>query len=173
LEEIWKRVKGFEGFYEISNRGKVRSVDREISAGNTNRFAKSRLLRSRVNNFGYDTVRLSRNGNAKTCCLHRLIAEVFVENPENKPFVNHKNGIKTDNRVDNLEWVTHSENMIHAHKSGLYTSPYGANKKVVDICTGRKFESVKETAKFYGLPYSSCKNYLNGNRKNSTCLRYA
>lgn len=117
---IWKPIKGYENLYEISSSGLVRGLIRVIKTiSHGNRKFNSKILKSRLNNYGYEEVRLSKNGISKTHFIHRLIAENFISNPDNKKEVNHKNGIKDDNRIENLEWVTHSENMIHAYKNGL------------------------------------------------------
>lgn len=132
-EEIWKPVKGFETFYEVSNLGRVQSLDR-IVRHKPNRQAHNgcfQLRKGRVlkpSNVGkpskdgkyYKRVTLVRHDGGKTYWrLHRLIAETFIPNPENKPEVNHINGIKDDNRVENLEWVTSQENSQHAIENGL------------------------------------------------------
>jgi len=100
-----------------------------------------------------------------------LTAEAFVPNPENKPEVNHLDGDKLNCHFKNLEWSTHSENMLHAHRTGLIkkkTTP------VIDICTGQTYVSIKEAAKAININYGTCRNYLNGNIKNNkTCLRNA
>ncbi|WP_018611900.1 HNH endonuclease [Segetibacter koreensis] len=104
--------------------------------------------------------------------MHRLLALAYVPNPDGKPYVNHINEIKTDIRPENLEWSTHQENVLHAYRTGLI-SKKSQMKIVVDRCTGETFQSVKEAAQARSIPYSTCKNYLNGRRPNITSLRYA
>ncbi len=117
---MWKPVKGFQNLYEISSDGFVRGKARVVkTCKNVSRKVKSKILKSRLNNCGYEEVRLSKNGKTKTKFIHRLIAENFIDNPDNKKEVNHKNGIKTDNSIENLEWATHQENMKHASITGL------------------------------------------------------
>lgn len=108
-DEVWKDVVGYEGLYRISNQG---TVCRLYKNGKVN-FMTPRILN------GYWRVKLCNGNTQKEYFLHRLIAQAFIPNPDNKPEINHINGIKTDNRIENLEWVTRSENAIHATKTGL------------------------------------------------------
>src|SRR5882724_7621941 len=116
--DIWKPVQAYEGYYEISNSGIVRSLERTIAFSKGSRKLKSRTLQSRMNNCGYAEVRLSKNGIKKTTFVHIILAQAFIPNPDAKPEINHRNGIKVDNSLENLEWVTHSENMLHAYSLG-------------------------------------------------------
>lgn len=126
--EIWKDIKGYEGIYQVSNYGKVKSLDRAIWMEINNCFGKfkSNLLKQENGANGYPKVVLCKNNLPKTYLVHRLITIAFIPNPYNKPEVNHKNGIKIDNRLENLEWVTLSENHTHAYKIGLQKA-YGEN----------------------------------------------
>lgn len=119
-QEIWKPIKGYEGLYEVSNLGNARSLDRQVRysiAGR--RVIKGKLLKNYVNNRGYVRIGVYKSGAIVNKGMHRVVAEAFLPNPENKPDVNHINGIKTDNRVENLEWATHYDNMQHFLNSGL------------------------------------------------------
>lgn len=104
MEEIWKPIKGYEGKYYISNKGNV-------LAKNYERSGKSKLLKPTLTTTGYLKVELWVGSKRKIYRLHRLIAEAFIPNPQNKQFIDHINTIKTDNRIENLRWVTRSENM--------------------------------------------------------------
>lgn len=168
----WQSISGYEGFYEINEIGIVRGIRRMIVLPNGKlREIPERVIKTRVNNRGYIDVRLSKNGITSTKFVHILLAETFIPNPEKKPFVNHLNGIKTDIRLDNLEWSTHSENIKHAYSTGLCNT-VKKETPVIDICSNKKFPSIKKASEFYSIPYSTCKAYLNGNRNNITHLRY-
>lgn len=106
IEEVWKDVVGYEGYYLVSNMGNVRRVS-------SNRILKLRKV------LGYHKAALCMPGITKHCAVHRLVVIAFLGREENKPHVNHINGIKHDNRLENLEWCTRSENMRHAIKTGL------------------------------------------------------
>ena len=99
-----------------------------------------------------------------------MVASAFVPNHMNKPIINHRNGNKLDNRPKNLEWVTHSENIQHAHDLRMISRP--TEKKVIDSSNNTVYPSIKEASKQTGLPYPTIKGYLSGTRRNKTGLRY-
>lgn len=106
MEEVWKDVVGYEGLYQVSNLGRVRSLDRIV---NGNRL-KGKILSQVKDTKGYLFLRLSKNGNSKRFLVHRLIAEAFIPRIEGKNYIDHINGIRDDNRIENLRWCTHQEN---------------------------------------------------------------
>lgn len=125
IMEVWKPVVGFEEYYEVSNLGRVRSLPRKVRCKVGYRSVRGTILRSTINNSGYNIVKLSVNQKQKTMLVHRLVAMSFIPNEYNKPQVNHINEDKQDNRVDNLEWATQVENINHGtakHRGALKQS---------------------------------------------------
>ena len=120
-EQIWKEVIGFEGLYQVNQLAVVRSIDRQVYHQWNNSYHQKpgKILSTRINNCGYVSVRLSKGGKTFTRFVHRLMAEAFIPNPLNKKYTNHRDGKKLNNTLENLEWVTHSENMKHAYSMGL------------------------------------------------------
>lgn len=113
MQEIWKDIKGYEGKYQISNYGKVKSLPKQMGRG-MGYTTKEKVLKYSISSRGYCNVILCKNGKTKTFLLHRLVATYFVPNPNNYKQVNHKNECKTDNNWHNLEWCNQ-----------LYNNTYG------------------------------------------------
>lgn len=115
---IWKDIEEFDGLYAVSNTGVIRNNK------------TSKILKQTIHQNGYYMVSVKpygRTGKSKTFKVHREVAKAFLNNPDNKPTVNHKDGNKLNNAVDNLEWSTHTEQMIHAYKNKLATPLKGMN----------------------------------------------
>ena len=155
-QEIWKDIEGFSG-YQISNLGRVKSYYNN----------KRILLKQNKIGRGYYVVNLYKNNISKTSHVHRLVAEAFIENKYNKLTVNHINGLKTDNNVNNLEWATYSENTKHAWKTGLMENTRKSNQKNTIIATetlkmpiyssklNMQFESVRYASRYIQKTYYS------------------
>lgn len=144
--EIWKDVVGYEGLYRISNLGRVRSI---VRGGRINR-----ILSQTTHRQGYKEIKLSKNGTCKSFLVHRLVAEAFIPNPFYKETVNHKDGNKSNNNVQNLEWATIGENIRHAYKTGLnvvtekallrMTEGYKINRSMVPLIRKEYAEGAKQ-----------------------------
>ena len=119
MEETWKDVVGFEGYYKVSNNGKVKSVDRYVDGKlNSKRFQKGKPMTIQKSKKGYCVIVLHKNNQYYQKQVHRLVAESFIENTYNKEQVNHLDMNKDNNRADNLEWCTNLENMRHSYSNG-------------------------------------------------------
>ncbi len=125
---MWKDIPGFDNFYEISNNGTVRSKDRTRTdtLGRT-RSWKGKVLKPDIAPNGYYRVSLTDGRRRKQKYVHRLLAELFIPNPDNLPQVNHKDGNKLNCSLDNLEWVSVKQNVVHAYRHGLITHISGEN----------------------------------------------
>lgn len=169
--EIWKNVFGYEN-YQVSNFGNFRK-------GN-------KLIYGCKDKNGYLISTFRNNGIVKTVKLHRLVLLSFIENIENKPQVNHINGIKNDNRLENLEWNTSKENLNHAHKIGLITGIKGEKnnlsklkrglnhkcKKVINIKTNQIYDCAQDVSDFLEYSHISFIKQLNGYTINKTDFKY-
>ena len=117
MEEIYKNIKDYEGLYQISNFGRVKSLKRKVKQSNGFEYEiKERVLKLSYHTNGYVGITLNKEGK-KRFLVHRLVAEHFLENEGNLPQVNHKDLDKANNRVENLEWVTKSENQLHYYRN--------------------------------------------------------
>lgn len=116
MVEIWKDILDYEGLYQISNFGNVKALERYINIRDKQTLLKEKLLKFDNSNLGYQRVTLSKNGKTKRFLVHRLVALHFLDKVEGKGIVNHLDNNPSNNYVDNLEWCTHQENMLHAQK---------------------------------------------------------
>lgn len=123
--ENWKDVIGYEGLYQVSDFGKVKRLNYNYYTP----FSGHKIIPSKIvkgaNKNGYKQIALFKEGIRELVFIHRLVALCFIDNPENKPFINHKDSSRSNNKIDNLEWVTPKENSIHAHNSGKFIMPRG------------------------------------------------
>lgn len=151
MEEIWKDIEGYEGLYQVSDLGRVKS------------FATSRVLKPYRNKAGYLLVYLCKNGKRKTHRIHRLVAQSFIPNPENKPEVNHLDENKTNNMVSNLEWSTRKENLNHGTRNERISIPIIAT----NLKTGefREFYGAHECARQLGSHQQNISAVLKGRRR--------
>ena len=125
MEEIWKDIKNYEGIYQVSSLGNVRSLDMQVWSGTVYYTKKGRVLKAGINRNGYYTVVLCKDRIQKSYDVHRLVAMTFIENNLNKKAVNHIDSNKLNNCISNLEWVTDRENNTHRHlKNDKRTSKY-------------------------------------------------
>jgi len=138
---------------------------------------KGTFLKPGLTSVGYYSIVICYNGSKKTELIHRLVAKCFIPNPENKRTVNHKNGVKTDNHVSNLEWATDGENIRHAFRTGLSDKTGNSlrermQKTVINTVTGETYPSATKAAKENGINENSLRGYLTGKRPNITTLKY-
>lgn len=131
MKEIWKDIEGLNGLYQISNLGSVRRLyrisksNRPIKKGKYDAHLQPIIMKQYLSNYWYPSVCITINKQKFRFKIHRLIAQAFIPNPENKPCINHKNSIPTDNRIENLEWCTHRENMEHASRNNRFPERKG------------------------------------------------
>jgi hypothetical protein len=172
MEEIWKDIKGYEGLYQVSNLGRIKSLSIKVH----NRVTREKIMMSQLSNSGYYYICLSNNKTKKYLFVHRIVALEFIYNPKCKEQVNHIDGNKINNCIKNLEWVSRSENIKHAYKNGLnrYSSLQRqiSSKPVIDLITGIIYESIKKASIDYGFSSAYLGAMISGKFPNKTNLQY-
>lgn len=169
----WRQISGYEGYYNISNCGCVRSLDRTLKNKNgtlfTLRGKNMKITKQKGrNNDGYSVVNLRRDGMSYVALVHILVAKAFLDNPYHLPTVNHKDGNKNNNHVENLEWVSFSDNNIHALKNNL-RKPRGNPivQKDIDGKILGVFKSESEASRMTRVGLGSISHCINGRSKTS------
>lgn len=150
MQEEWRDIQGYEGLYQVSNLGRVRSVNKKGSDG---RKIKGKILKGGSFSNDYLFVCLRKKSSNKNHLIHRLVASHFLTNPNNYNVVNHIDGIKTNNIFTNLEWCTQSENLKHGVETGLIENQCKICRKVTINKNGesKEFESMKSCAEYFGF----------------------
>lgn len=175
--EKWVDVKDYEGLYKVSNRGRVKSLGRYQQNYSKKQWRPEEIKSARTDPQGYKMMDLYKNGKQKTVRVHRLVALAFIPNPENKPTVNHIDGDRNNNAVENLEWATFEEQNRHFYQRGLKSEKNikkavkamnKASSVAVECITDNKvFKSQSEAARHYGIDPSSISMAINGKRKSA------
>lgn len=167
-EEIWKDIKGYDGLYQVSSFGRIKRIEKEIIVitphkGTYTKIWKGKILKP-INGI-YLCVDLCKNNQTKRYSIHRLVAKMFIPNIKNKPQVNHIDGNKHNNNISNLEWVSSSENAIHAYKVLKRVPP--RNVSIICIETGKKYNKMLDAQKETGILITSICNNLSGRSKHA------
>lgn len=148
MVETWRDIAGYEGIYQVSNHGRVKT--------------RKKIKTPQKNNRGYMTIMLYKNDGGRHFLIHRLVAQAFIPNPENKATVNHKDGVRSNNKLDNLEWATYNENNLHMYKNGRKSA---LANPIQCIETGKTYDSSYEASRDTGISQSSINRCANGTYK--------
>ena len=153
MQEIWKDILGYEGYYQISNKGRIKSLDRYVEPKGKFIKVKGKILNLNKNNSGYFYLNLCTNNLRKKFLIHRLVAIAFLPNPNKLKCVNHKDENKSNNNVENLEWCDHKYN----NNYGSFKSRISQknSKSVVCLELDKKFKNQKEAANYFDLKQSA------------------
>ena len=176
MEEIWKAIEGYEGKYEVSNLGRVRSLPRTfLDVNGRKQMFKGRVLKQNMRKNGYMVVTFYESGKFHQMMIHRLVAGAFIPNPNNLPLINHKDEDKTNNQVDNLEWCDKAYNNNYGHHHDKHNSAIGWYMRSViqlssDGETIATYPSVSEAARSIGVTAKAIRLCISG--KNKKCGGY-
>lgn len=159
MEEIWCPIKGYEGVYEVSDKGRVKSL----------KYGKERILKPIRNLNGYIQVKLRKNGDNKMCCVHRLVAQTFIPNPDNLPEVNHKDENKENNSVQNLEWCDRKYNNNYGTRNQMVSMKL--SKPILQYTKSgelvREWKSATDVQRTLGYAYQHISNCCTGRYKSA------
>ena len=164
--EIWKSIEGYEGLYEVSNLGRVRSLDKytlykpSLYKGKFRTLRKGRILTPKISSTGYLEVSLCKNLKQLSYRVHRLVAKAFIPNPNNYPVINHINEVKTDNRVENLEWCTTKYNMEVYHQKRMLIYQYDLSGNLIKL-----WDSITKAAEYYNIDKTGIQHCCKGTLK--------
>lgn len=172
---IWRDIEGFEGYYQVSNTGLVRSLDRRIvyKNGQAN-IHKGRVIKHKINNKGYHRVSLSKNNEWKEYLVHRLVAKAFLPNENNLPQVNHKDCNTHNNEVENLEWCTMQYNLDYGDRGASISKAKKGKtgKPVICVDLNLRFKSAREASEKLGISIHGIYNACNGSHKSYKNMRW-
>jgi len=180
MKEIWKDIEGLEGYYQISNLARLKSLARKVFYKNVCYIKKEKILKCPIDHYGYGHFGFSKHGERIEKRRARLLAQAFIPNPENKPYINHINAIRHDDRIENIEWCTQKENIQHAKRMGLLRPKRGEengrsklNEKQVRVIKWLKIInpklSNKKISQIFGMKEGAiCSIYSRTNWKHVT-----
>lgn len=164
MQEIWKDVEEFNGVYKISNLGRLKSISRTVKHPKGSCVLKEKFLSQVINKKGYIEFQITYNGKHYSRKAHRLVADAFISNPLSLPQVNHINGDKTDNRVENLEWCNNSKNQRHAVRIGLRKTmtvlQFDLSGNLIN-----EWKSASDAERVLGIRHNHILEACNGKRK--------
>ena len=175
MTEVWKDIEGFEGRYQVSNLGEVRSLDQQCWNGHVFFLKRGRVLKQKMSTSGYMRVSLGKDNDRY---VHRLVAGAFLPNADGLPQVNHKDENKLNNRVENLEWCTslynmHYGNAVAVREEKLKRTHISNRRPVINLSTGTVYPSVTEAADKEGVHFMSISSCIRGKAKSAGGHRFA
>lgn len=173
--ELWEDIEGYKGSYQVSNMGRVRSLDRIVNNKSSSYIRKGNIKSPKNSGSGYFQVGLCKNGIVKSFLIHRLVAKAFIKNPYSKGTVNHLNCNTRDNRSSNLEWATLSENIKYAFKKGKKPIKYWSGKTGINSSRGSHILQLDKLnhniVNEFGSAMEACRITGINDRDISSCIR--